>query len=178
MASGGVARCAKPVFADEARDLSGEIGLEFSPNGQCYRGSGGGGTASAAGAVASFVVYNALVDALAVRGSVGGVAANLSVSGEGFVAMSEALCSFTPADEDGVVLPGGAVRFGALTVLSPSMAVCSSSAAAVGRRLSESEGGATSGTSVAYFALGVLLNGMLARVSIRVSIRVQHQTLP
>ena len=48
--SDGVANCGKPIFPDVARYLKGEVGLEFSANGQCY-----------GGAAASFVVYNALV---------------------------------------------------------------------------------------------------------------------
>ena len=54
--SDGVANCGKPIFPDVARYLKGEVGLEFSANGQCY-----------GGAAASFVVYNALVTKLELR---------------------------------------------------------------------------------------------------------------
>ena len=145
VASGGLASCGKPSFPDEARYLKGEIGLEFSANGQCYGG----------GAVASFVVYNALVDALAVRGGVTGAANNtLRIRGEGFVSMAEGLCSLTPADETGRPLapPGGAATYGALSVISPTEAACLAP-----RR---DEGELSSGRTIAHFQLGVLLNGV------------------
>ena len=42
------------------------------------------------------------VDTLAVRGGVAGAAnSTLRITGEGFVSMTEGLCSLTPADETG-----------------------------------------------------------------------------
>ena len=171
VASGDVASCEKPVFPAEARHLKGEIGLEFSANGQCYGGA----------AAASFVVYNALVDTLVVRGGIAGGTTSTSTStttsnsmggstssssstsssnssstllritGEGFVSMAEGLCSLTPADDAGRPLVGGVATYGALSVLSPVEAVCLAP-----RR---DEGEVNSGT-IAHFQVGVLLNGV------------------
>ena len=128
--------CAKPRFPDSVRDAVGAYPVSFSPNGQCWPPS----------TTASFITYNAQVDAFDLTGAPATQSLPLEVRGQGFVqpVLPNAACRFV-SHADGTVVTT------TLYVLSPTRARCA---------------GTPAGGMISTWRLEVVQNGMDADPSL------------